>query len=1062
MKNKVAIIIPVFNTEQYLDECLNSVCNQTLDDLEIVCVYTQSKDKSLEILKKWEKKDNRVKVIRKDDGGLGGARNEGLNHINSDYVFFLDSDDFITLNAIEELYNKAVKEKCDMLIFPFYSYNESTKKIEKDSWGSTLSFGKQFYNTSFNYIDLEPSEIITDNSPVTAWCKLYNASFLKKNNIVFPENLRYEDNPFYYECLIKAKRIALLDKKLLYYRINRTNSLQASRFNNKNILDIVSILKQIELTFLESNVKKIILDNFYKYAMHEFEWRYFKMTLHRDELLDLIKSNFTLTFYNELLHRINYNKPKHFEIKEHFEIKNPKLSIILPTYNVEKYIEDCILSIINQTLEEIEIIFVDDLGNDESINIVKKYMQYDKRIKIVSNEKNIGAGPSRNQGIKVASGNYICFMDPDDMYASPIILEKMYNIAVNKNVNAVCANIKVVDDSLRYYSFEKAYMWYNGFNVEKNGLYSYNDYNVWPSWGSTRFLFKTSIIKENKIEYPDYRNYEDPLFFVKVMCIIDKYYGINESMYLYRQVDKQRNLSYVAINDTLKSLEEIFELYKENSLYNHYVCEYNNLLNFIRNDFRCYISSKKENYGNLIININKTLDKLDKDILVNYSSDKIYSTYSEIIKEEKVKIAKKNIIKRGIKKMLLPIYKPIKYRINAILDEKKWEVEKEVLILKQQNNELKLELQEMEKTITEAEIKNENLLNELLNDINQNIKKLEINDQIPIIESYYNNLYFDKKIILIGTSEHSNIGDAAITCGTLEFIRKSFENYKIFEISTFELHEKLKYIQKMLNNDDFIFLQGGGNLGDKWLEEENLRRTIIESFPNNKIVILPQTIYFSKDDGGKELAISKKIYNSHKNLVLFTRGLMSLEFAKKEFENVKSYCNFDMALNLNYNYNFDRKGILCCLRDLDDESGISKKEYDDILSIVSKFDKNYIFTNNLYFEKINKIERNKVVEDQLVKFAKSKVIVTDRLHGLIFALMTNSPCIVISSYNQKLKEFTDMLKDNKSIIFIDKDINKLEKNLVSLYNNKNVFIKNDYKNNFAEMANIIKENKDKK
>jgi len=285
---------------------------------------------------------------------------------------------------------------------------------------------------------------------------------------------------------------------------------------------------------------------------------------------------------------------------------------------------------------------------------------------------------------------------------------------------------------------------------------------------------------------------------------------------------------------------------------------------------------------------------------------------------------------------------------------------------------------------------------------------------------------------------------------------------KIFEISTFELHEKLKYIQKMLNNDDFIFLQGGGNLGDKWLEEENLRRTIIESFPNNKIVILPQTIYFSKDDGGKELAISKKIYNSHKNLVLFTRGLMSLEFAKKEFENVKSYCNFDMALNLNYNYNFDRKGILCCLRDLDDESGISKKEYDDILSIVSKFDKNYIFTNNLYFEKINKIERNKVVEDQLVKFAKSKVIVTDRLHGVIFALMTNSPCIVISSYNQKLKEFTDMLKDNKSIIFIDKDINKLEKNLVSLYNNKNVFIKNDYKNNFAEMANIIKENKDKK
>ena len=106
MKNKVAIIIPVFNTEQYLNECLNSVCNQTMQELEILCVYTESKDKSLEILQKFEKKDNRVRIIRRDDGGLGGARNEGLKHVNSNYVFFLDSDDFIAKNAIEELYNK--------------------------------------------------------------------------------------------------------------------------------------------------------------------------------------------------------------------------------------------------------------------------------------------------------------------------------------------------------------------------------------------------------------------------------------------------------------------------------------------------------------------------------------------------------------------------------------------------------------------------------------------------------------------------------------------------------------------------------------------------------------------------------------------------------------------------------------------------------------------------------------------------------------------------------------------------------------------------------------------
>ena len=184
--------------------------------------------------------------------------------------------------------------------------------------------------------------------------------------------------------------------------------------------------------------------------------------------------------------------------------------------------------------------------------------------------------------------------------------------------------------------------------------------------------------------------------------------------------------------------------------------------------------------------------------------------------------------------------------------------------------------------------------------------------------------------------------------------------------------------------------------------------------------------------------------------------MMSLEFAKREFKNVESYCNFDMALNLNYKFNFERNGILCCLRDLNDESGISQNDYDNILEIISKYDKKYTFTNNLYSSEINKIERNMVVGEQLIKFAKSKVIVTDRLHGLIFALITNTPCIVISSYNQKLKEFTDMLKDNKSIIFIDKDISKLEKNLEALYNLEDNTIKNDFSKELNKVADIIK------
>lgn len=1062
MNDKITVIIPVFNTEKYLDECLESVCNQTYKNLQILCVFTESKDKSLNILKKWKENDTRIEIIYRNDGGLGGARNEGIKYADGKYIFFLDSDDYIALDAISKLYLKAENDKADMVIFPFYSYDESLKKVKKNLWGYNLSFDKSLFEEPFNYKKIKTTDVITSESPVTAWCKLYNLEFLKKNNILFPENLRYEDNSFYYECLIKAKAISLLNEHLLYYRINRDNSLQASKFNNRNILDIVNILKLIETMLTQNNVSSELLDSFYKYAMNEFMWRYFKMTLHRDELLDLVKINMPQDFYETLLKRINYDKPEEFSITKHEKVLNPKVSIIIPVYNVEKYIDDCIISIINQSLKEIEIIFVDDLGKDESTNIIKKYMEFDRRISLYTNEKNMGAGLSRNHGIEKSKGEFICFMDPDDMYASNDVLETLYTTAINENVNAVCGNIKVVGDSQRYYCFDKNRSWYSGFNVESNKKYSYSEYNVWPSWGSTRFLFNSRIIKDNNIKYPAYRNYEDPLFFVKVMTEAKEFYGLNMDVYLYRQVDKERKLSFVGIKDTLTSIEEILDIFKKSDLYEHYAIEYKTLINFIINDFSFYVSDKKDNYKLVVSMINKLLSKIDFNIVSRFSDYEIYRSYKEISKRNKKKKTRHNIFKRGIKKILRVISNPFLTRLNEMADSKKWEVEREVLNLKDSFREFSSYIKKIDEKneLIHNDLK-EKILNkseeEVINNENRNI-----DDEYFLLENKYNNLYFKKKLFLIGTSEHSNIGDVAITCGTFEFIRKYFSEYILIEISTFEINNKMKYLQKIINPDDIIFMQGGGNLGDKWLSEERLRREIILSYPNNKIFILPQTIYFSESDGGEELKLSQKAYTSHKKLVLFTRGEMSLEYAKKKFENVPSYCNFDMALNLNYSFGYDREGILCCLRDLDDESGLDDEKYNLIRTTIKKFDKDYKFTNNLYTGDISKILRNYVLQNQLKEFAKSKVVVTDRLHGLIFSLMTNTPCIVISSYNQKLKEFTDMLKDNKYVVFLDKDVSKLDDSLKELLDVDCTNYKNDFSSKLMQVADLIKEFIDEK
>ena len=151
---------------------------------------------------------------------------------------------------------------------------------------------------------------------------------------------------------------------------------------------------------------------------------------------------------------------------------------------------------------------------------------------------------------------------------------------------------------------------------------------------------------------------------------------------------------------------------------------------------------------------------------------------------------------------------------------------------------------------------------------------------------------------------------------------------------------------------------------------------------------------------------------------------------------------------------------MCCLRDLNDESGLDKNKYEEILKIIKSVDNNYSFTNNLWTTNIKKIQRNYVVYEQLKNFARHKLVVTDRLHGLIFSLITNTPCIVISAFNHKLKEFTEMLKDNKSIIFIDKNIDKLPESIDKFLNKKNI-VKNEFSTNLLITAKIILEDNNK-
>lgn len=290
-----------------------------------------------------------------------------------------------------------------------------------------------------------------------------------------------------------------------------------------------------------------------------------------------------------------------------------------------------------------------------------------------------------------------------------------------------------------------------------------------------------------------------------------------------------------------------------------------------------------------------------------------------------------------------------------------------------------------------------------------------------------NELRQRKKAIMLATAEHANIGDAAITLAEQQVLSEQFPEYFQVEISTFEINQKEAYLHAILNPEDILFINGGGNMGDQYPEEEELHRKIVSEFPNNKIIIFPQTIYFSDTENGTlELQKSSKVYNSHKDLTMFVRGEASLELAKAHFAQVKNVLMPDMVHVLRSNYVFERSGALLCLRD-DKEGKLDCEGKDLIVNTAKALTGSIDRSSNIHTEDVTREIRGLVVRKELMRFAKHQVVITDRLHGMIFSAVTGTPCVVLSSYNHKIREYYEaFFQDSNAVFFIGDDMGKLE------------------------------------
>ena len=655
---KVSVIIPIYNSENYLSQCLDSILNQTLKEIEIICVDDGSTDNSLSILKNYSQMDNRIKILKQENKGGGVARNYGMSIAKGEYLFFLDSDDFFNETLLNDTVNVADNTLADIVVCLFKIYNNSNNSYSNITYGIYDLIRENFSNLSFNYHS-NPKNFFESFNPAP-WNKLFRHSFIKSNGLYFQDNKRANDLYFTMTSFISAKKIYFLDKILVYYRTGilnncqSTNSLYPFDFY-KALLGIKRFLKEKNLFVQLKESYKNLARETILYNLNQNEenniliYEELKREGFKNMEIDLIPSkSISMKFHKKYEKYIDNIYFRHINsLNESYEIIikkgnyffKPKVSVIIPIYNVEKYIIECLDSISKQTLKEIEIICVNDGSTDNSLNLIKKYAMNDNRIQIIS-QSNRGKSVARNSGVKYSNGEYIYFIDGDD-YLDLNALSDLYNKAKENNLDILLfdanpfsnENNPIIEEKLKLckYFYSRKY----NYSMILNGIEMFlkmKQKEEYRPCVCLHFYSKKFYINVGLSFFPGILH-EDNIFSLIALLNAKKTIHINQSYYKYR----------VHINSLAKS-------FNINNLFGYLIiyCEIQKLMeNYnIKNELKSAIINEINEIKQKIIKIHKIISEEEKNLLL-----KKITIYQEIQYKNIIQLNDKFDLEKKLKKL---------------------------------------------------------------------------------------------------------------------------------------------------------------------------------------------------------------------------------------------------------------------------------------------------------------------------------------------------------------------------------------------------------------------------
>lgn len=428
MTELISIIVPIYNVEEYLKECLDSIQKQTYQNYDCIMINDGSTDSSREIAETYLV-DSRFRLINQDNQGLSAARNTGLRNLKeeSSFVAFVDSDDYLNPLFLEKLAEQ-ISEDVDIIEGSIQSFKEgiyyNLLQIHQDKLVLTT-------------VEEKLEQLWSQGLRGSVFPKLYRKSLLNDN--FFPKGFIFEDLAVIPELVTLSKKWVKIQDVLYYYRI-RENSITTKSFSEKN-LDIFKIIEKFDLFFVDADLNVKLWAERLKYAQLNHQYQ-----------TTVLEDNPYASKYQEKLEKLMLQIKKY----EKREVTGELISIIISVSNTGSYLRQCLDSLLNQTYISFEVILLNNGSKDSSAAICQEYAEKDSRFKYFEKEQD-SISSSYNLGIEASKGTYITFIKSDDWVDSDY-LELLYATMIEEKADIVVSTYKTfnVDTGLlEYHAYQK-------------------------------------------------------------------------------------------------------------------------------------------------------------------------------------------------------------------------------------------------------------------------------------------------------------------------------------------------------------------------------------------------------------------------------------------------------------------------------------------------------------------------------------------------------------------------------------------------------------------------------